>query len=564
MPHSFPSLGFGLGLRPVHYPYIFEHQPAVDWFEIISENFMDTGGRALRNLAKVKERYPIVMHGVALSIGTVDPLSSEYLTKLKKLIDWVKPAWVSDHLCWTGVAHKNSHDLLPMPYTEEALAHTVQKIKQVQDFLERPIALENPSTYLEFKTSYIPEAEFLARLVTESNCNLLLDVNNVYVSCYNHRLDPKAYLDALPLDRVIQLHLSGHSNNGTHIIDTHDDYVVDEVWALYQYVAHRGGRTPNTMIEWDNNIPDFPVLFAELNKAKIAAENASQYAQLPDLFAENTRYVPNIITPLVAAQATLQEAILLGASRDSAPDTWILPKYDFAPADQLAVYVNAYHYRLYNLTKEEYPVLGYYLGEEVFDTLLHDFVNTEQSRHFNIGRYTSLLLNFLPKHTAHDAFAMEVAILEDAVSQLADADDTPALEPSNLEGMTPERLMETVLHPRAALRLFAFSYPVNTYYRAVKEDKLPAPPAPEKSFLAVFRHDDVMWRMDLGEEEYHLLTALFKGLPIGEALEKMHTERALPEDMLMENISPWFSRWMRNGLLTLPEYTDTPIERNVA
>ena len=192
-----PSLGFGLGLRPKHYPYIFENSPDVDWFEIVSENFMDTDGRPKRNLARIKERYPIVMHGVAMSIGTVDPLNSEYLSKLKKLIDYVQPAWVSDHLCWTGIAHKNSHDLLPVPYTEEALKHIISRIKQVQDYLERPIALENPSTYLEFKTSHIPEAEFIARMAEESGCNLLLDVNNVYVSCYNHRLDAKAYIDTL-------------------------------------------------------------------------------------------------------------------------------------------------------------------------------------------------------------------------------------------------------------------------------------------------------------------------------------------------------------------------------
>ena len=557
-------LGFGLGLRVSHYPYIFEHTPPVDWFEIISENFMDTEGRPLRNLAKIREHYPVVMHGVALSIGTIDPLNSEYLQKLKKLMDWLNPAWISDHLCWTGIAHKNSHDLLPMPYTEEALAHTVQKIKQVQDFLGRPIALENPSTYLEFKTSHIPEAEFIARMAQESGCNLLLDVNNVYVSCYNHRLDPKAYIDALPLDKVAQIHLSGHTNNGTHIVDTHDDHVVDEVWALYKYVVHKAGRVPNTMVEWDDNIPDFPVLFAELDKAKAAAKDAVNFAPLPDLLSENTRYIPNNITPLAAAQTTLQDAILLGAGIDSAPDTWILAKKDFAPAAQLGVYVNAYRYRLYNLTKAEYPVLGHYLGEDVFDTLLRDFVNVAQSQHFNIGRYTSLLMDFLPRHVAYDAFAMELALLEDAISQLADAPETIPLEPSHLEGMTPDTLMETVLHPRTALRLFAFKYPVNAYYRAVKEETAPLPPAPATSFLAVFRHEDVVWRMDLGEEEYHLLTKLFAGLPIGAALEAAQTEHTLSEETLMTNLSAWFSRWMRNGLLAANEFTTELTQRNIA
>ena len=272
----FPHLGFGLGLRIPHYAHIFEHTPPVDWFEIISENFMDTDGKAKRNLARIREQYPVVMHGLALSIGTVDPLNSEYLRKLKKLADEINPAWISDHLCWTGIAHKNSHDLLPVPYTEEALKHIVSRIKQVQDYLERPIALENPSTYLEFKTSHIPEAEFIAAMAQESGCHLLLDVNNVYVSCYNHRLDAKAYIDALPMDKVAQIHLSGHSNYGTHIIDTHDDHVVDEVWALYKYATYKAGRTINTMVEWDDKVPEWDVLYAELGKAKAAAADAQK------------------------------------------------------------------------------------------------------------------------------------------------------------------------------------------------------------------------------------------------------------------------------------------------
>ncbi len=553
MQQHFPSLGFGLGLRVSHYPYIFEHTPPVDWFEIISENFMDTDGRPKRNLARIREQYPVVMHGVGLSIGTVDPLNSEYLQKLKSLIRWLNPAWISDHLCWTGVAHKNAHDLLPMPYTEEALAHIVKNIKQVQDFLERPVALENPSTYLEFKTSHIPEAEFIARMAEESGCQLLLDVNNVYVSCYNHRLDAKAYIDALPLDNVVQIHLSGHSNNGTHIIDTHDDHVVEDVWALYKYVVDKAKRTPNTMIEWDDNIPDFPVLFAELDKAKAAAKNAANYAPLPNLAAENPRYIANHITPLQQAQTTLQDAILLGAGIDTQPDTWILAKQNFTPQEQLGVYINGYRFRLYNLTKAEYPVLGYYLGEENFDALLRDFVNVEQSQHFNIGRYTSLLLNFLPRHRTYSVFAQEIALLEDAISQLADTQETTALTPAHLEGMTPETLMETILYPRAALKLFAFTYPVNDYYRAVKEESEPLSPSPQKTFVAVFRHEDVVWRMDLGEAEYALLEKLFSGLSIGNALETLQQQNIFSEEELSANLSTWFSRWMRNGLLRADE-----------
>ena len=561
---ALPDLGFGLGLRPPHYKHIFEHWPAVDWFEVISENFMDTDGRPKRNLARIRERYPVVMHGVAMSIGTVDPINSEYLHKLKALIEWLEPAWISDHLCWTGVAHKNSHDLLPVPYTEEALKHIVSRIQQVQDFLGRPLALENPSTYLEFKTSHIPEAEFIAAMARESGCNLLLDVNNVYVSCYNHRLDAKAYIDALPLDRVTQIHLSGHTNKGSHIIDTHDDHVVDEVWALYKYALHKAGRVPNTMVEWDDNIPEWDVLYNELGKAKTAAKDAANYAPLPDLAKKEPPYVANLITPLAEAQTMMQDAILEGDRKDSHPDAWIRAKAGFAPADQLGVYVNAYRFRLYDVTAEDYPVLKYYLGTAMFEKLVTDFVNTAHSTHFNVGRYAMKLPEFVKQHEAGDHFAYELCELETTISQLSDPPETIALEPAHLEGLTAEGLLEAVLYPRKALRLLAFTYPVNNYYCAMKEDENPQPPEAKASFVAVFRHEDIVWRMDLGENEYHLLSLLFGGVPVGEALDTLQAQRQLPEDELIGNLSDWFSRWMRNGLLAHHESVETPHEKTAA
>ncbi len=393
----FPQAGFGLGLRSKHYEYIFATKPKVDWFEIISENFMESGGRPKSNLAKIKELYPIVMHGVSMSIGTVDPLNSEYLKKLKKLIKWVKPLWISDHLCWTGVAHKTTHDLLPLPYNHNALKHVVKRIKEVQDYLEMPLALENPSTYLEFKNSDISEAEFIARMVEESGCNLLLDVNNVYVTCYNHRLDPKKYLDSLPLEKVIQIHLSGHSNKGNHIIDTHDDHVIDEVWNLYKYVVNKAGRTPNTMIEWDDNIPEFSELFAELNKAKDTARDAKNYI-LPQISIQKPQEKISKKTSLESLQILMQDAIMLGQNFDSKVENWILDKTDFSAKQQLNVYVNAYRWRLNDVVSEDYEVLKNYLGEKKFNNLIWNFVNEEKPDHFNIAKYQLKLQNFLEKN----------------------------------------------------------------------------------------------------------------------------------------------------------------------
>jgi len=262
-----PDLGFGLGLRTVHYGHILRETPAVDWFEIISENFLETEGRPLEILDEIAARYPIVMHGVAMSIGSTDPLDWDYLKQLKALRDRVKARWLSDHLCWTGVRGKNTHDLLPLPYTEESLKHVASRVREVQDFMGAPLLLENPSSYAEFAGSTMGEHEFLAALAKEADCGLLLDVNNVYVSCYNHGLDASAYLAALPFDRVAQIHVAGHTNNGPYIADTHIGPVIDEVWALFAK-AHEAAGGAATLLEWDAEIPDFETTHAEALKAK--------------------------------------------------------------------------------------------------------------------------------------------------------------------------------------------------------------------------------------------------------------------------------------------------------
>ena len=268
-----PHLGYGMGLRHCHFQHILDEHPAVDWFEIISENFMATGGRPMYVIDQVAERYPVVMHGVSMSIGSTDPIDFDYLRRLKRLAERVRPAWVSDHVCWTGLAHHSSHDLLPLPYNDETLAHLVQRVRVVQDFLERPLVLENPSTYLEFTSSTMSEWQFLAELSRQADCGLLLDVNNVYVSCFNHGWDADAYLAGIPYERVVQFHLAGHTNHGTHIIDTHTGRVIDEVWALYRR-AHElsGGRS--TMIEWDEDIPALDVVRAEALRARAVVEAA--------------------------------------------------------------------------------------------------------------------------------------------------------------------------------------------------------------------------------------------------------------------------------------------------
>lgn len=269
--HTRPYLGYGLGLRPEHYEEIIRDWPAVGWFEVLTENYMVGGGKPLHYLERVRSRYPIVMHGVSLSIGSCDPLNRDYLQRLKSLAERIEPQWISDHLCWTGMAGKNLHDLLPLPYTEEALTHVAERVKQVQDYLGRQILLENVSSYVSYVDSALSEWEFLRAVVEQADCLILLDINNVYVSSCNHELDPFTYLEGIPHERVYQFHLAGHTQQGNLVIDTHDAAVVDPVWQLYAKAVRRFGYV-STMIERDGNIPPLAELLDELALARRVAE----------------------------------------------------------------------------------------------------------------------------------------------------------------------------------------------------------------------------------------------------------------------------------------------------
>jgi hypothetical protein len=274
-----PFLGVGVGLRPKHYPRILAepdpHTLGVDFFEAISENYMVPGGRPPRVLESVRAAFPVVFHGVSLNVGSADPLDGAYLGELAALARRYEPAWISDHLCWTGVRGRNLHDLLPLPCTEDVLAHVAERVQRVQDQLGRRIALENPSSYLAFQTDTMPEWEFLARIAERADCGILLDVNNVFVSAHNHGFDPLRYLAAMPPERVFQIHLAGHSEAGALLIDTHDHAVREEVWALYEAALRRLGPV-STLVEWDDRIPDLEVLAGEAARARRILERVAR------------------------------------------------------------------------------------------------------------------------------------------------------------------------------------------------------------------------------------------------------------------------------------------------
>jgi uncharacterized protein (UPF0276 family) len=262
-----PYLGHGVGLRPTHYPRLWDGTARVDWFEVISENFMIAGGRPLAALERARALAPVVLHGVSLSIGSTDPLDDAYLKALQSLATRYEPAWISDHLCWSSVGGHHAHDLLPLPYTEEALDHVVRRVVAVQEWLGRQILLENVSSYLTYTHSTISEWEFLGAIAERADCGLLLDVNNVYVSATNHGFAADTYLAGLPADRIGQIHLAGHSDMGAYLFDTHDGPVIEAVWDLYREAVRRFGRV-STLVEWDDHVPDLGIVCAEAERAR--------------------------------------------------------------------------------------------------------------------------------------------------------------------------------------------------------------------------------------------------------------------------------------------------------
>jgi uncharacterized protein len=266
-----PNLGFGLGLRTEHYESILLEKPPIDWFEIVTENYLVPGGKPHYYLDRIREHYPMVMHGVSMSIGSTDPINWDYLSQVKTLAKRISPQWISDHLCWTGIHSKNMHDLLPLPYTEEAINHIVERIQTIQDYLGQRILIENVSSYVTYRQSTLSEWEFLKTISERADCFILLDINNIYVSAVNHSFNPMDYLHAIPVERVYQFHLAGHSDMGDYIIDTHDNDIVPSVWDLYAQALQLIGPV-STMIERDDNIPSLSMLIKELNHARTIAD----------------------------------------------------------------------------------------------------------------------------------------------------------------------------------------------------------------------------------------------------------------------------------------------------
>ena len=393
---------------------------------------MDSQGRPRHVLGQIAERYPVVLHGVSLSIGSTDPLNFDYLAKLKRLAQQIRPRWISDHLCWTGVLGLNAHDLLPIPLNEETLAHVVARVRTVQDYLERPLVLENPSTYVTFADSTMSEWAFLTRLAAEADCGLLIDVNNVYVSSVNHDFDPREYIENLPHERIVQCHLAGHTNCGTHLIDTHDDHVIDPVWELYR-LAHQLTGGISTLLEWDARIPEFhggarrsaqgprgdcrpAVSRPGASRCAAARRRGLKPHRVPrgrPSMSQHTgggepsdlqrlqRWMQSVIThpggvSEGVASVRSREHLELGPA---GLESVIARSRALTSAQRLEIYVDAYHERLLECLREEFPATRHAVGDELFDALAFGYLQHEPSRSYTLGELGAATASF-PQHVA--------------------------------------------------------------------------------------------------------------------------------------------------------------------
>ena len=459
------SPGFGLGLRTPHYADFQAGRQAVDWLEVITDNFLVDGGKPLAMLERFRRDYPIALHGVAMSIGSAKGLSSRYLKRVKALADRIEPLWVSDHLCWTGPTGQPLHDLYPLPYTEECARLLVAHIRQAQDVLERRLVVENVSSYLRYSASGVTEWDFLAHVAREADCELLVDVNNIYVSSVNHGFDPLQYLQAMPVDRVRQIHLAGHSMNGDFIIDTHDHPVCPEVWALYAQACEIFGPTA-TMIERDDHIPPLPELLAELAVAREIAERhgASPHKVATSELAAGQPAIITVVAGLKAAPPPWPQAptpalalddtqhLVAGVVLHGVPEQ-VPPAVDAPgplPAHRgLEIYHHAYRARLQEVLADSFAKTRLYVGSDYFDELTLAYVEQHPPTGAHLGRYGHRFAQHL--HASHPGHPVlrELAELEWALRTVFDAADQAAWDVQRIQQQGAEACLEQwpVLHP---------------------------------------------------------------------------------------------------------------------
>lgn len=487
------SLGYGIGLRPKHFPDFDQAQKLpIDWLEIISENYMGTGGRSRQVLELLRRDYPIATHGVGLSIAGTDPLDQRYLRLLAELVDWLEPVFVTDHLCWTSWKGHHSYDLLPFPLNAESLQHIAERVDAVQTRLQRRILLENPSCYIDFKASDCSEVEFLAALAQRTGCGILLDLNNCIVNSRNLGWDPRAYLEKLDPAHVLQFHLAGHSHEADISIDTHDHEVPEAVWELF---AHAVQRFPgaSALIEWDDAIPSMERMLSELETARRRGPGLGRAtAMSPELSPRHVAPQPEPPENLAATQAKFFAAL----SSYRRPEE-LLPELKASPAGALrgiGVYQHAYPQRIIEVLKNCFPTLHYILEDELFAAVAALYVEELGSSDFSINYVGQDWPRFLAEKPCPYPFG----VAQETIAALARFDWTyyellirapdplPSLSPGALAAWSPEDWEEKGLRLGAEAALLALDWQLFQVWTEVQEEKLPAPPDPGRE-LCLFK-----------------------------------------------------------------------------
>jgi hypothetical protein len=575
-----PYLGHGVGLRTRHYARALDGRLDVDWVELVSENFFAAGGRPRRTLERIRERLPLVLHGVSLGVGSVDAPDPDYLRRLAELVDRVEPAWVSDHLCWSTHHGQHSHALLPMPYTEESLAAVAERVARVQDVLGRRILLENVSSYVSFAASSLSEAEFLAALCERADCLLLLDLNNVLVSCENHGWSVDDYLEAIPGERVWQLHLANHTDRGDYKFDSHLGPVPDEVWALYRRVLEELGPV-SSLVEWDEDTPDWPTLRAEQRKAASIAEELlgqgaspaangpgpastgapraelgrlparveaedrehaqDSLAALQDLFWRAITFPTGVADMLENADEDTREAF--GAAFVETPG--------FSKIERMEVYANDYYWRLAGVLEEHFPMVAWMLGHVDFHNLVTDYVLVCPSRDPDLREFSRGFPSFLAEHEEGLAQPelVEVARVElDRVRVLTLPDERP-LTIEALEAVALDEWPELRFQASASVRLHALRRAFTPMYGLCREgwsladarQRYPARP----SHVLVWRRSLSTVHRDLEVAEARALAALI----VGRSFTEICATAARDGGATPAEVASWLRRWVDDGLI---------------
>lgn len=551
------SLGYGLGLRRQHYEDILRERPRVDWFEILTENYLVDGGKPLHYVERIRADHPMVMHGVSLSIGGVDPLDFDYLRRVAKLAERIEPAWISDHLCWTGIDGINTHDLLPLPFTEEALAHVVDRVRAVQDFLGRQLLLENVSSYLCYAHSTIPEWQFLAELARRADCLLLVDVNNIHVNAINHGFDATDYLHGLPVDRVRQLHLAGHLDRGTHLIDTHDRSVNAAVWDLFGAALRRFGPVP-VCIERDADVPPLAELLDELETARVIGAEA--LAEVRERNAAASPRCAGMATAGISlhdAQSTLQACVL----EEGAAPTWIVDTGALARDARVDIYAHAYRARLVEALAHDFRGLRQWLGDAPFAELVHAYIARHPSRYRTLRDLGHALPAFLlgAEPYRQQTVLHELAQFEWALCRAFDAADAPCLTRDDLAALAAGEWPLLRLHFHPSLQGLSLTGNAPALWRALNAGE--SPPAfvvgERSNHWIVWRHELKLLFRPLDEFERVALEAFRDGAlfaAVCEYLADFETAERVPP-----RLAGLLQRWLGEGLIAARSVVETPV-----